>query len=238
LKTCSIIVPIYNAASYLAQCLSSIKMQTYSDLQVVLVDDGSTDDSAAIAQSFVDHDSRFSLLQQTNHGQAAARNHGLEIATGEYLVFVDADDYLDCDFIEQHIASVGTSDYVQSGYRRVLTDGSVLEQKWPHHRYQFTSPCMRLYRMAYIQQHRLTFPEGMIYEDVIFSLQLWGNHPHVRTIQYCGYNYTYNPQSTTSKNNPAARKLLYQCVETIQVQWWLRLLTRIRLHLHFMTSHV
>jgi len=235
-KTCSVIVPIYNAAPYLAQCLSSIKMQTYSDLQVILIDDGSTDESGVIAHTFVDGDPRFSLYQQTNHGQGAARNRALTYATGEYLVFVDADDYLDLDFIEKHITAIGDADYVQSGYRRVSADGNVLGQKLPIHRYQFTSPWMRLYRLEWIQRNACSFPEGMIYEDVVFSLQVWSKHPHATIIPYVGYHYTFNPTSTTTTIHPEQQHILYQTIQSLQCSWWLKTFTILRLKWHFLLN--
>lgn len=235
-KTCSVIVPIYNAAPFLAQCLSSIKMQTYEDLQVILVDDGSTDESAAIAQSFVNADRRFVLYQQANCGQSAARNVGLEYATGTFLVFVDADDYIDTDFVAQHIAAIKDVDYVQSGYRRVSTDGEILQHKLPIYCYQFVTPCMRMYRTDWIKKHALTFPDSMIYEDVVFSLQLWSTHPTHKVIRYIGYNYTYHSSSTTAHIHPAQQQELFKRIRAINAPWWLKQLTLLRLRLHFMAQ--
>jgi len=213
-------------------------MQTYTDLQVILVNDGSTDNSSAIAQSFVDADKRFTLIQQSNQGQSVARNVGIKEVTGEYLVFVDADDYLDVDFVEKHIAALGNVNYVQSGYRRVTVGGEVIEQKLPIHRYQFTSACMRLYRTAWMKQHGLTFPDSMIYEDVIFSLLLWGTHPKVKILNYYGYNYTYNTSSTTATIHREAQAKLIQMIKGLPVNWWPKYYTIIRLFFHLQrTKH-
>jgi len=230
MKTCSVIVPIYNAAPYLAQCLSSLRMQTYSDLQIILINDGSTDASATIAQSFVEADPRFVLIEQSNKGQGTARNVGMQQAKGEYIVFVDADDYLDSDWVERHITALGDANYVKSGYRRVQ-DGAVLESKKPRHRYQFTSPCMRLYRACFMQD--LFFPEHMIYEDVIFSLLIWAKHPEVIMLPYEGYNYTYNPASTTTTPHPEAQRRLFTVIWELDVPHWLKCYTFLRLRAHF-----
>src|SRR6478736_7892917 len=88
----SVVVPIYNVEHYLRDCLESLATQTFEDLQVVMVDDGSTDGSAAIAQEFAERDPRFTLVSQANGGLSAARNTGIESATGELLAFVDSDD--------------------------------------------------------------------------------------------------------------------------------------------------
>ena len=90
----SIIVPIYNTETYLQRCLESLLCQTEQDLQIILVDDGSTDGSYTIAHSFASKDSRILLLQQPHTGQSAARNFALRHAQGEFLAFVDADDAL------------------------------------------------------------------------------------------------------------------------------------------------
>src|SRR5690606_5147714 len=90
----SVVVPIYNVAPYLGECLSSIANQYYRDLEVIMVDDGSSDDSAAIAEKFADADPRFRLIRQPNRGLGAARNTGVSHATGDYLMFVDSDDVI------------------------------------------------------------------------------------------------------------------------------------------------
>ncbi len=192
----SIIVPIYNAEEFLPMCLTSLTHQTYRDLEIILIDDGSTDGSAALAQQFAQADERIRVIHQTNKGQGAARNVGLGVAQGEYVVFVDADDYIDYDFVEQHLSAIGTADYVQSGYRRMNMDGTIKEEKLPKHSWQFTVAWMRMYRREFIQS--LRFEEGMCYEDVIWTVDLLIRHPRVKMLSYVGYNYLLNPTSTTS----------------------------------------
>ena len=188
----SFIIPIYNAEQYLAQCIESIIAQrgAYS-LEIILIDDESTDNSLAIAQAYAGKDSRVIVLTHAHAGQSAARNLGLHHAKGEYIAFVDADDYLAPDWCQQHIEAIQGVDYVQSGY--IKENNTVIAK----HAYQFTSACLRLYRREALQG--LSFPEGMIYEDVLFSAQLWCTNATCRQIPYAGYYYTTNPTSTTSK---------------------------------------
>lgn len=96
----SVIVPVYNAEQYLDECLNSIKAQTYSDLEIICVNDGSTDRSKKIVESFCQQDSRFTLLDIENNGVSNARNHAIEIAKGKYIMFVDADDWIDAETCE------------------------------------------------------------------------------------------------------------------------------------------
>ena len=101
----SIIVPIYNTEKYLKACLDSIVTQTYQNLEIILIDDGSTDASGKIADDYAKKDKRIKVIHQKNAGQSAARNEGLKEATGTYISFIDADDEVKPDFIEKLLAS-------------------------------------------------------------------------------------------------------------------------------------
>ena len=233
----SIIVPIYNAAEYLEQCLRSLVQQTESDLQIILVDDGSTDNSMAIAEAFAKQDERIVVVQQPHAGQSAARNNGLKHAMGEYIAFVDADDSLEPDWCKKHLQAIEGVDYVQSGYQRGSNGQWKMENgKLPCHRYQFTSPCMRLYRREATQG--MQFTEGMIYEDVLWSVDLWLRELKYRRIPYAGYRYTLNPKSTTSQRHPEAEQRVFAALKERVPQATRRgkliiLYTIIRLKLHF-----
>ena len=97
----SVILPVYNTGKYLRQCLESIENQTLKNFEVFCVDDGSTDDSVEIISEYVKKDSRFHLLKQKNAGGGAARNHGMEAAKGEYLAFLDSDDFFEPGLLEK-----------------------------------------------------------------------------------------------------------------------------------------
>lgn len=229
----SFIIPIYNAEKYLSACITSLVCQTEKDLQIILVDDGSTDCSLAIAQEWAAKDARLEVYHQPNAGQSAARNRGLKHAKGEYVAFVDADDAISQDWCEKHIAAIKGVDYVQSGYTR---NGV---QKTPSSVHQFTSPCMRLYRREAIAQ--LRFPEGMIYEDVLWSVDLWLSGATCRIIRYDGYHYTANPESTTAHSHPEAQKRVLQALRAKRKGASMRgkfiiAYTICRLKLHFIRS--
>ena len=91
----SIVVPVYQASQYLNDCLDSLAKQTYKNIEVILVDDGSQDESGNICDYIVDKDHRFKVVHQENQGVSTARNNGLKICTGEYIMFVDSDDWLE-----------------------------------------------------------------------------------------------------------------------------------------------
>lgn len=235
----SVIVPVYNAEPFLAQCLESLLNQTHRDLQIILVDDGSTDNSRSVLERYASEDKRIELFAQSNQGQSAARNAGMLRATGDYLSFVDADDYLDADFYQTLLhACQPDTDVVQIGCRRVQ-NGKVLSEQYPRTFFQFTTPWSRLYRRDFLTRHRLTFPEGMIYEDVLFSVDLWSAHPAFRILHYAGYNYRLNPLSTTAVRNRKAEQTLYNTLrQRYAASHDIRLkglivYTCIRLKLHF-----
>jgi glycosyltransferase involved in cell wall biosynthesis len=181
-------------------------------------------------ETFAKQDERIILLQQPHAGQSAARNRGLQHATGEYIAFVDADDSLEPDWCARHLQAIADVDYVQSGYNENLI---------PRNRYQFTSPCMRLYRKQVIRD--AVFTPSMIYEDVVWSTDLWLRDTTCRRIRYGGYHYTTNPDGTTSRRHPEAEQRLYQALKDRLPGASLKgkmiiLYTLIRLKLHFLKS--
>lgn len=105
----SVIVPVYNVKPYLEKCVDSIRNQTYQNLEIILIDDGSTDGSGALCEEYAKIDSRVVALHQKNAGQGAARNYGLEKAHGEWIGFVDADDWIDRNYYEKLVQAAETA---------------------------------------------------------------------------------------------------------------------------------
>ena len=117
----TVIIPVYNVASFLERALKSITEQTYTDLQILLIDDGSTDESGKICDLWAKKDDRIQCVHQENEGVSAARNHGLELAEGAYIMFLDSDDWVEPDMVEklhqlicEHHADVSACRYVES----------------------------------------------------------------------------------------------------------------------------
>ena len=226
----SVIVPVYKAEKYLRRCIDSILAQTYTDFELLLIDDGSPDRSGEICDEYAKQDSRVRVFHKPNAGVSSARNLGLDNAKGDWITFVDADDYLAPDWCQQHIEAIQGVDYVQSGYTK---EGRAVIAK---HAYQFTSACLRLYRREAL--HGLSFPEGMIYEDVLFSAQLWCTNATCRQIPYAGYYYTTNPTSTTSKRHKEAEQRIMRELRLLLKGQTCRnkaiiLFTILRLKIHF-----
>ena len=123
----SVIIPVYNVAAYLSACIESILSQNYSALEIILIDDGSTDESGEICDEYAKRDSRINVIHQTNAGAAAAKNTGLKAATGTYLSFVDSDDFLESDAYSHMIRIIQeqNADIVQCSYRDVFKNHAI-----------------------------------------------------------------------------------------------------------------
>ncbi len=179
----SVVVPFYNNQDLLGDCLRSIAAQTFADLEVIMVDDGSTDDGAGIARGMAAADPRFRLIRVQNGGPGYARNRGLEQARGEFLAFVDADDMLPnhayeklhdvlvksgSDFVSGNVLRVGPAGTHQSGLHAKAIKGRRIGthiSKAPQLFYD-VSVWNKLFRKAFWDRAGLTYPEGMLWEDL------------------------------------------------------------------------
>ena len=157
----SIIVPIYNTQKYLEQCLNSLLTQTYRNLQIILVDDGSTDGSGKICDAYAARDNRIHVIHQKNQGVSAARNQGLEKAQGEWVVFVDSDDFLPNTSLEALVKS--NVDLAIGGIRELDENGNCLETP------------KKLPSQVLSQRHAL---------DMLFDESLWGYQGYVWNKSY------------------------------------------------------
>jgi len=183
----SIIVPIYNVEPYLEACLESLVAQTWSDIEVVMVDDGSPDSSAEIAETFVERDARFRLIRQENGGLGSARNTGIRHATGDFLAFLDSDDMLPLTAVETMVCSLteSGSDLVTGNVLRFSGQGV---RQSAMHKAIFIDPARRthvsaheillkdrlvtnkLWRRSFWDERELSFPEGVLWEDIAVAL--------------------------------------------------------------------
>ncbi|MEU7582691.1 bifunctional glycosyltransferase family 2 protein/CDP-glycerol:glycerophosphate glycerophosphotransferase [Streptomyces sp. NPDC041068] len=185
----SVVVPVYNVELYLDECLESLAAQTYQDFEVIMVDDGSTDGSAAIAETFAAADPRFRLISQENKGLGAARNTGVREMSpdSEYLAFVDSDDTLPTTAYALMIETLDEtgSDFVAGNVTRFRSAGHVQS---PVHRVPFAATRLRthvskfrplltdrtawnkVYRRSFWEKHQLAYPEAMLYEDAPVSV--------------------------------------------------------------------
>lgn len=171
----SIIIPVYNVENYLVRCLDSIIKQSYTNLEIILVDDGSTDSCYKICDDYATKDNRILVFHLENHGAATARNFGVEKATGEYLFFVDSDDYIENDSIEKmlKLSNNGEKDIIYCDYnvaysndlieKRKLIPFSISNNK--AHILAIPAPWGRLIKRSFYIKCKVKFLEGKCFED-------------------------------------------------------------------------
>lgn len=199
----SIIIPIYNAERSLEKCLNSINDQSFHEYEVILVDDGSKDSSYVICQEFAKKDSRFCLIHQDNKGVSSARNAGLERAKGDYICFVDSDDYISPDYLKylyERIES-GRADALFIGYYKVNKEGEILNTFLPpagldgiglmmelSDRDMFGYTWIKCFSRKIIADN--LFPEEMsLFEDEVFACRVLEKARKVGTLPLPLYYY-------------------------------------------------
>lgn len=125
MKLITIIIPVYNTEKYLKKCVMSIVNQTYKNLEIILIDDGSTDSSPMICDTLAEKDNRITVIHQANGGLSSARNTGLDNMHGDYVMFVDSDDYTDTNMIEFLLNQIGNADISMCGYTDFDENGNL-----------------------------------------------------------------------------------------------------------------
>ena len=201
----SIIVPVYKVEKYLDRCVKSIVSQTYSNLEIILVDDGSPDRCPIMCDTWAEKDNRIKVIHKKNGGLSDARNEGMAISTGELIGFVDSDDWIDKNMYQKLYNAIerDNSDIAACGVEMVWEDGSkterltksgevvlnqedaiksLIEETWLKQPVWY-----KLYKKSLI--HNILFPVGKYHEDVFWSYQVIGGAKKVSVIDYIGYYY-------------------------------------------------
>lgn len=207
----SIIVPVYNVAQYLDRCVTSLTGQTYKNIEIILVDDGSTDTSGALCDLWQTRDNRIKAFHKTNGGLSDARNFGLEKATGRYVCFTDSDDWLDLRFVEVMLGalqdtdsdiaecdSVHTEEAEPSQEARPIpSQPAIFEGKDCFLRFLTTdfivSVCNKLYRREVLGD--LLFVKGVYHEDEYWTYKVFSKARRACRLNYTGYFYYQRPGS-------------------------------------------
>lgn len=204
----SIIIPVFNAEKYLHKCLNSILAQSMQDFEVIMVNDGSTDNSQSILNEYAEkYPTKFVVFEKENGGQSSARNMALPYVRGEYTTFLDSDDYYDDDYLEilYSAAKKNDSDVVLSGQKKVDEDGKIYlnidydVEKYPKcilRRLNFSG---KLYRTSYMRKHNMKFAVGKTYEDNPFNFIMIFLAKNLVILPYSGYYQVGHSGSTTTK---------------------------------------
>ena len=226
----SVIVPVYNVAPYLPACLESIIRQTYRNLEVLVIDDGSTDDSGRICDEYQKKDARIKVFHQANSGLSAARNAGLDRASGAWLIFLDSDDFLEPEMVEVMLKNqkAHQADMVICGYRSERENHAVRICSAPEGEYTgyqamlsamsrggiAASVWSRLYPSDMF--HQIRFPEGRVYEDLSVLFRILSSCSRIYVTGQPLVYYRYREDSichTTSMKH--AQDCLTACQELV-----------------------
>lgn len=209
----TVIIPVYNVAAYLPQCLDSVIAQTLDGIEIICVNDGSKDESLAVLKDYAAKDSRVKIIDKANAGVSAARNDGIAAAKGKYIAFLDGDDFLEPDCLERVYETAVNGNFDTVVFDCYLFDGnhkSVWEdnsfkgcmQSGECQLYDFMSVVWnKLYRTDFLKQNKILFPAGIkTAEDVIFSLQCYFCKPAACCLPNRFYNYRMGREGSVTSD--------------------------------------
>ncbi|MFP7470623.1 glycosyltransferase family A protein [Niallia taxi] len=200
----SIIIPVYNVEAYITRCLDSLKNQTYKHIEIVVINDGSTDNSLSIVEEIGKTENRIRIYNKENGGQASARNLGISIARGEYFMFVDSDDYLDNNAVQACVEIVNSQqcDLIVFDYYKVNKQGQKQHIHLGTELHTCSAgPCNKLFSRKLWENYR--FPEGYWYEDLGIVPVVVANASNIAKIDQALYFYDVSREtSQTNTINP------------------------------------
>ena len=221
----SIIIPVYNVEPYLRECLNSVQQQTFGDWEAVCVDDGSTDGSAGILQEYASRDNRIKVIAQPNGGLSAARNTGLDNATGDYILFLDSDDWIELNALEcihtqllLPTSDLRPLDMLCFGGWRGTEEERPTPATYPigwdyynhcalaHHSFPFVCVVLRCYHRQMLERSHLRFREGILHEDNHFTPRACLAAGHTKVIPVPLYHYRIRPGSIMTTRSFKSRQ--------------------------------
>lgn len=226
----SVIVPVYNSEKYISKCIESIINQTYQNIEIILINDGSKDNSQKIINEYKQRfPDKINAIEQKNKGVATTRNESIKIANGDYIMFVDNDDFLDNNYIETFVNEIQKSDCdaVFGGYRRPNENGKIIKemclknQEWS--KFMIMAPWAKIFKKSYLIDNNIQFLNVNLGEDIYFSLKVILLSKKIKIIPYIGYNWFFNTSSisnTVQKNITQLQvyDLLNSCYDMIKEQ--------------------
>ncbi len=225
----SIIIPVYNTEEYLAECINSILEQTYNDWELILVDDGSTDNSGVICDDFAQRDSRIKVLHTENGGASHARNAGIEHATGKWISFVDSDDWISSDYVDTIANTNEDYDIIyfnlvkkfSNGFENYLhtpsliskdrkgTEEILFQLKYGPLGDIFGWTCAKFYKSSIIKENKIRFVEELTFrEDEIFTMQYCIHINSIKLIDKYLYYYRIRNNGLTANGRLSKKHLI------------------------------
>lgn len=219
----SVIVPVYNTEKYLDRCIQSILAQTYTNFELLLIDDGSTDSSGAICEKYAESDSRIRVFHKENGGVSSARNMGLDNAKGEWVTFIDSDDTIKEDFLKNLLPKQNEDFVMDSSDERSasLPDGSYVGKemiKVVLSGWQILCPWGKMFKKSIVSKNKIRFDEsGCLGEDTLFNLRYLVYADSLRTMTRSYYNYNNDNEGSLSKKKEPLEKSLYKATSVYKI---------------------
>ena len=198
MKKITLIVPVYNSEQYIKKCLESILNQTYKNYEILVVNDGSKDNSQEIIDEYKNkYPEKIIAIKQENKGVAVTRNESIKKANGDYIMFIDNDDYIDKDYIESFVNELEIEEYdvVIGGYRRPTENNKIIKKmslkntEWS--KFMIMAPWAKIYKKDYLIKNNIEFLDNNIGEDVYFNMQALQLTDKIKIINYIGYNWFF-----------------------------------------------
>ncbi|MBR6722512.1 glycosyltransferase family 2 protein [bacterium] len=216
----SIVTPVYNVENEIRKCLDTIKNQTFNDFEVLCVDDCGTDNSVKIAEEYANEDARFKILKhEHNKGVSAARNTAIEAATGEYLVFIDSDDWIELnalEIIDKAITNSG-KDFILFGYNNCNENGDVEKHEYDNNEPLIITPenirdaggCVwnKTFKTSKIKEFGIEFPVGLVIEDAEFCFKALSQIKYGYIAKDAIYNYRVQRQGSITTEDITNERL-------------------------------
>jgi glycosyltransferase involved in cell wall biosynthesis len=227
----SVIIPVYNTEKYLRQCLDSVRSQTLQNIEIICINDGSTDNSLIILEEYQKTDARIKILNKKNQGVSKARNAGLEIAQGKYIGYIDSDDTIEPNFF-QKLFETAEKYQAESVYSKLSQDQNfdqfpeliqredILKKLLPQFLKEdkFNSVCNKIFLNKIIKEDKIVFPEDIKNgEDAQFNIEFLVKAERISFLDYCGYIYREVEGSAT--RDILNRDYLERAVEVYKKDW-------------------
>lgn len=210
----SIIIPVYNVEKYIKKCLESITNQTYSNFEAIIVNDGTKDNSQNIIDEFCKKDSRFKSYIKENGGLSDARNYGVKHATGDYIIFVDSDDYIEKNLLLNlnNIIEQDKIDIIRYNLNVVDEEGNLIKKNDSIKQTgdfiknilsnRFVEPAwLYAYNKNFYLKNKFSFPKGKIHEDFYLTLLILDKAKSIKILNYNGYNYVQRDSGIMGNSN-------------------------------------
>lgn len=204
MRKLSVIIPVFNVEKYLVKCLESVLAQTYKDLEILLIDDGSTDNSSFICDEYQKKDKRIKVIHKVNGGISSARNTGIDIATGDFLTFVDSDDYIEKDMYYDMMQFSNEFDLIICGVTNVNEEYKKITEFIPlKNNFQeiceYSFSCNKIFKKDLF--NNIKFPLNRIFEDFCIIPKIYLQAKKVKFIKEVYYNYYQRENSLSNKRN-------------------------------------